>query len=899
MPTENVNAHVDIVITIRNGDAVRELNQTTRSVDRLTRSFRRLRTTVPFLSTITGAIATLRKAIISMVGVLLVWNLTVVPIERALQLLKDAVIGAFKAVADFEERVLSLQGILASVYRFDEKDLAQNFVIAGQAATAVMNDLVMRNRETIASISETALVFQTMMASGADRFVKSTKEAVDTAILLSNAVAAITVGQQRSRQLAEETRSLFTGQLRATSLLTKLLFKNADEFKKWRQEAEKTGKFVEMIKEKLDGFVRVSRNLGLTMSGLRASFETIFTVVSRAGFFDIFDKVRRQVAKFVDDLFENMFKLEAASAAIGTGFDIIMRAIAETFGMASFNADAFMDAIIDNAPKVTEFLLKVWYGIADIGRMIASLKDTLKIISKLAIATFGVIVGSATAVAGAVLATSDAIERMARAFGTIRLGFAKLELFDPERMAKFDQDIAKLDDMVIALSLATADIAKITLFGDISDIEAQAKKAAAAFQLAFSEALATLAGRPRAGDMPFSGLAENLTFAFEELNEELKRLEKLATPTLRIMRQELRNLELVAQGALGGSVAEALDKVMGGEGDILALKNAYEELGTAIHTFGDKLAVRGVENYAEMVESLEASLAKVTARTAELAAQLDAANRAAVKLFDLSTFENLTDIFINKLKMLDVEAIKMILAGKFKEVSMTLESLLKGAFESIKEMGTGILLAFGHAVADAVETAFKTSENFGQALLKSVRNIIGQLLIEWGKYCIMMGTIFVAIGLITQNWVQVAHALGAIAVGVAAVAAGMALGGGGGGVSVPATGGGGGGADDIPTFAFNQADILVQQTAQTKAIQQTLVVQERMADTVGELNHSVEGLQNSVVLLSSHSPGVLVKRGLKDAGGVLTLGAREAQSKSSSRQNFSAAVVGSGLTGRF
>jgi hypothetical protein len=286
-----------------------------------------------------------------MIGVLAVWNLTIIPLEMSLRALKTGIVAVFMAIAEFEERVIGLQAILASFSRFAE-DPIENFKIAGEAAESVMMILLKRNRETIASLNETALVFQTMLASGARKYINNLEEATDLAVLLSNAIASITTGQDRSRQLAEETRSFFTGQFRAQSLLVRLMFKTREEMEKFKKEAKESGNFVQQVKERLDGFVRAARMLGLTFAGLRATFETLGTAFARAGFFKVFDDLRREVKGFADDIFGNMDLFHQMAASVGAAFTIILKKIRTLIGLNELNADTFVRWVIDIMPNV-------------------------------------------------------------------------------------------------------------------------------------------------------------------------------------------------------------------------------------------------------------------------------------------------------------------------------------------------------------------------------------------------------------------------------------------------------------------------------------------------------------------------------------------------------------------
>ena len=235
------------------------------------------------LRPLTSAILTMTKALLSMGIIMVAFTILVGGPIAAFFSMIAAIRATISTLAEFEQRILALQGILASTVIF-LRDPVENFRNAGLVATSVVETLALRANEMVASLTEATLVFQTLLATGAQRSIRDVDQLVDLTILLSNAIAGITTGQDRQRQLAEETRSLFTQQLRANSLLTRILFRNRREMREFFRQAEASDTVVEQLTERLSGFAAVAVELGKTLEGIKTTAQTILQVIARRAF---------------------------------------------------------------------------------------------------------------------------------------------------------------------------------------------------------------------------------------------------------------------------------------------------------------------------------------------------------------------------------------------------------------------------------------------------------------------------------------------------------------------------------------------------------------------------------------------------------------------------------------
>ncbi|RKY29903.1 MAG: hypothetical protein DRP74_08015, partial [Candidatus Omnitrophota bacterium] len=299
-----------------------------RRIDRLTRAHKRFaRSSVYSAKAIAG---TLMKASVSMVGVLAIWNTTIVPLEAGMQALRYTLIEAAKAVSEFEMRVVSMQAILATTANYS-KDVGENFEIAGKVAQSVMIEIIKRNKETVASIDEIALAYQVLLGTGARQYVKTEREMVDLAILLSNAIASVTVGQDRTRQISEEIRGIFSGILRNTSLVGKLIFGNTKAVKDFLEPLKESRDAVAAFREKLRGFEQASESLARTWDGIKATFQSIFTELSIQAFSKSLNDVKDFLLGIEEALRKNAAHVALIAFKIGAAVESLIRVFTRIF----------------------------------------------------------------------------------------------------------------------------------------------------------------------------------------------------------------------------------------------------------------------------------------------------------------------------------------------------------------------------------------------------------------------------------------------------------------------------------------------------------------------------------------------------------------------------------------
>ena len=351
------NYTASITIRIIDGTARRQLQRTQREVKKTGTAFGKFGGQNRALSRIVG---TFTKALISMAAVLVAFNAFVTGPQFALQIIVQGFRAAIEYAAAFESRIIALQAVLASKLQF-KTDPLENFIETGLIAENMMNQFARRAGEMVGSIEDATLVMNVLIARGAESMVGTMDEMRDLSILLVNAIAAVTPQQQLQRQLAEETASLITGRLRATSVLPNVIFggdrKAFDEF---LAKAKANNSLLQDLTKRLKGVDLASVKLGGTLEGITKSFESLFQLLSARGLGGEgpVGQFLTVMNNFVKSLLSDEDGINRVAAAIATSFQLVGNAIGEALGIQGLMADR--DALIE---KVIDLIQKLTYAV--------------------------------------------------------------------------------------------------------------------------------------------------------------------------------------------------------------------------------------------------------------------------------------------------------------------------------------------------------------------------------------------------------------------------------------------------------------------------------------------------------------------------------------------------------
>lgn len=837
----NLNLTGDAVSALRR--AGNEARRTARRVTLLGRVVRRAR----------SAMATMTKALISMIAVLIAFNVFITLPQRIFQGITEAFKFAWKAAAAFEEQVLSLQAVLATTARF-RTDPVENFIRAGEVATAVMEQLLLRSKETIASVEDTARAYQILVASGVGRYIQTAGEALDLTILLTNAISAVTQGQDLQRQLSEEIRSLMTQQLRATSMLGRLLFRNTAEMKAFFDQAAEGKTLLRDLQARLLPFVQAAERLGMTFTGIRTSFIDMAQRFGRLAISQVFGRILDAAVRFRNEVEASSDLFIEAAAAIGAALDTILDRIVEKFGLANFTAEKFLRTIIAYAPVVAGKVVNVatrLMHVADILRVIWA-------IVKISWAGFGVLIDVVGVGLSRLVSILEGLWKWFVAIAkAVKVAF--VDYLGPEKLAVLEVVLGKMGATIVRafskFGEAVEDLPGIKqMVSDAKDIgdaftkgwekvrgywteiEAQYAKikgwqdAVAVGAATEAEARAKISQIMEKIKKDLADVAALQEAMTEESPFDVERFLRPMLQELRIARRELRTMAIQARdfvAALGGTgrglvLSEELDKVFDSLDKVNLIYDSMHYNMSLVQIEMDKMIARGEEE-TEVFKELEEALAAFEQGATEAARTAHMLQGALVDLF-LTTGRHIEDALGRRLILAFWEQIKMMrkAAEEGKKLEFSLIDSFKAIIDFLKNNFEQVIFAVGWGMANMFTEAIVAGKGFVEAF----KGLVADLLIAVGQWAIAYGTIMMFAGLLGKfgfGLKDVKYGALLVAAGTAALAAAAALGGAGGAGAAGVTGEGGGEERPAATYV-SQKDIAVQQGVQDALVANTAAV---------------------------------------------------------------------------
>jgi len=332
---------------------------------------------------------TVGKALVSGVAITAFFGTIVAAlnlIRNTVQNITSLLTNATVTVANFQKTTLGLQALLASMFKFSG-DVNENFIVAGGIADKIQRALIARNKESIASFEELQLSMQAALGAGLPKYTKNWKEAVDVVILLSNAIASVTVGQDRTRQLTQEIRDFLQGTLRPTSQLSKLIDNMVEgglkkQLAVWRE----TGTLSKDLLDILPGFSAATARFGRTLEGIKTTFQSIWQVAQ----IEIFGPVLREIGEATADLADKIQKpgspvarsianmTRKLSAGLLAGWDNFARVVSGENSVEGifYNLEESISRLAENLPA-----LGAAVGEA-VNQLIAALKDIIALLTE-------------------------------------------------------------------------------------------------------------------------------------------------------------------------------------------------------------------------------------------------------------------------------------------------------------------------------------------------------------------------------------------------------------------------------------------------------------------------------------------------------------------------------------
>ena len=798
------------------------------------------------------------RAVIATVGKALISGFAITAVFGAMFLALSAIRGVFRGIAtalrdivgslaEFQESVLSTQAILATTVKFSE-ELGENFRLAGNVARDMQIELLKRTKEIFVSAKDVGLVIQVLLGTGATKLVKDFQSMVDLAILLTNAIAAVTPGQQLERQLASETAAIMNEMARAQDRLARILGVSTDRFKALRKEAAESGRFVEFMREQLQGINQASALFGSQLTGILTSFSDLATIIKIDVFTPFFDTFLNALIKVRDFMSENIKQIALALAPLGALLDVLLTGIIRRF-----------------APEMEGFINKLGVLVDILATRIMQLVNNIKFFIDVIPRLFATVPGQMD------------IPKI--------LGFGPPALIEPGPLATEVQLTQKTFEIRTSIlkSMASQDSLQQQINNRLVEENEELKK----FLAALEKFRTTVA---RASIQAFESINQQFIMTMRDSLSTVGQLvfdmdQMIAKAISDILDPELRRVAIdriiqmfgmrldKLNEAILQSTQELLRKTITGQfppGFVLPTppvslitrarnllrRFRLEREGVLLPIVDDESIGRMLELRRLLSEQVNI-LEDASRATGELDEDFDnfvttiaAINLELSRMADLLV--NLSDVLFVRLK---ARLIELILSGA--DFGKTFAAALVGSFQVI-------VASLGRGLAGIITDLFSGA---GDDALANFGRFVGSILIQLGSAFIAMGTASLLASLIPflAPLFNPPAAVGLIAAGAAMVALGAAMGGAGVRGAAGAGVGVGGEAEKVPTFSFEQAQINVQQS---------------MMAATDNLVLATDNLSRAQENLDTMPAGMVFKKGAKEEGGLLTVVDREAKTGS-------------------
>lgn len=645
--------------------------------------------------------------------------------------IREAILGAVKAVDDFQIAVISIAASLTQIrIQNGETDIAGAYEKSSRYAGVLALKLQEIDKNSFANYKGLMAMLQVMTAQGQVLDVNNKKQ-VEAFTNLSNAIAIMTPGQDQQMQMYQETRALMSGVADRHSQVARMIdqqIKAQGIYKGGLKEVAALGRqhgdTMERLALYLQGVGAASKDISKTWSTVVATFETALNFIQRAAFGPIVADLTTIVSLFS--------KLMTANT--GTISDTMQR----SWG---FIKDAIFD--IDEKTKELKFSPEFLNTLKTASQLAVTIIDSFAILIKWTIKYSAEIKGLievyvaykvvslAAAMADRALAASN--DTVTAAIINREIALARLGITESSALTIQQQSlVAARETLLVSAQEATANATKQ------ASREAEVASINAAAQAKIKETAQTIENiQVRRWEIGLEQDAQATKISGLRLNAELLVQERLLAESRVASASAYAKASIAENGRAWSTEAIAIEKT---ERDLLSAAIARE---TAARTALESTMIRLLGLEAEEISlqsgqiATEQALVNAKVRAIEVdAAATTAATRHNAALLALGettgfvTAANLTKIQTDYVRLVEQDR-------------LTGSTLAATAVEN------------AHTEALAMNTAAKNANSIANQVLTASTNLLqGALALVGGP----IGALIIAIGALTYAWVKLSEA---------------------------------------------------------------------------------------------------------------------------------------------
>lgn len=360
-------------------------------------------------------------------------------VERLFGFIADRI----QSVRELQERLLEIAAVIAT---FDRKPgtFLERFAAAKSMSDEILQRLIEIDTRTIGTLDDVVKVFQALIQTGI-----AVREALDVTEVLTNAIIAVTRGQDKERQLYTEIYALVDGQVRAGSRLARIIRDQGVDLDRQVPLWIATNRFAEEISTRLAGFAIAGEEFGKTITGLVTRIQSQLKLLTLETFADSVEAVKAalgdvlfMISRQGVEIRAVMQSLSGLSVVFLEGVRLLGRGLIDVFSGPVVVAIKTLTAILRVLPReataaavAVTGLLGVLVPAATTILFLATAAGTLSRSLVIAIARFGgmTLAGAALTAAMAALAgrfdqTTNQIARWVISLSAVIAGLAQLRI---------------------------------------------------------------------------------------------------------------------------------------------------------------------------------------------------------------------------------------------------------------------------------------------------------------------------------------------------------------------------------------------------------------------------------------------------------------------------------------
>jgi hypothetical protein len=295
---------------------------------------------------------TLQKAIISMIGVLIVWNLFITLPE----MMAKGVLGLAKAALEAADEVQQLQlriaALIAAAYDFG-KGGKEGFDLARKAAKQAFIEFTLMSATSLATPREMMLGFQAGLSRGIEQFTRNMKESLQLSALITSAVITLTGRIGVERQIYSEMDAAISGVNRQGAVLLKWLQKLHPDYQAWLAEIKTSKNGLEEFRHALESFGLAGEEQGKTLTGLITTlkgFAEAFNVIAmEAGGLKVILEFLTTLKDELKGVLKELMNLKNPTAELSPQ----AQAVLTIFAAVSYAVETIFNAIVATVSYLT------------------------------------------------------------------------------------------------------------------------------------------------------------------------------------------------------------------------------------------------------------------------------------------------------------------------------------------------------------------------------------------------------------------------------------------------------------------------------------------------------------------------------------------------------------------